>query len=143
MAYFRLIQRGAWTPAAADALIGVVTAEIRLLEGLVGVLRRQRLALLTDDLQSVDDSVFATHRILVTLGEAGRHRRALGRLIGGSEDIGLRPLEDGTGERIADALRSACEALHMATLTLSREVETNRRILRAALSNGGELLTAS
>ena len=52
------------SPAAVDALANAVTTEIRLLEDLIGIMRRQREAVAVDDLSSVDDSVFATHRIL-------------------------------------------------------------------------------
>ena len=46
-----------------------------------------------DDLQRVDDSVFATHRVLVTLNEARRRRRTLNTLIGQREDIGIHSLD--------------------------------------------------
>jgi hypothetical protein len=128
------------TAPAVDALAKAVNAEVRLLEDLIGVMRRQRSSVAADDLQGVDDSVFATHRILVTLGEARRQRRSLGRLIGGSEDLGLRALDDVLGDRMTPELRDARDGLRAAALTLSREVETNRRVLRGALSTGGDLM---
>src|SRR5687768_4984007 len=90
---------------ALDSLANAVTAEVRLLEDLIGVMRKQRHAVGADDLQGVDDSVFATHRILVTLGEARRQRRSLGQLIAGTDDLGLRALDDLLGERMTDTLR--------------------------------------
>jgi hypothetical protein len=53
-----------------DALTDALISERRLLEELITVMRRQRSAVGDDDLQSVDDSVFASHRVLVTLNEA-------------------------------------------------------------------------
>ncbi|MEX2584023.1 MAG: flagellar export chaperone FlgN [Gemmatimonadota bacterium] len=135
-----VVPRGSATPAAIEALANAVNAEVRLLEDLIGVMRKQRSSVADDDLQGVDDSVFATHRILVTLGEARRQRRSLGRLIAGTEDLGLRTLEEVLGDRMTDDLRDARDGLRAAALTLSREVETNRRVLRNALSTGGELM---
>jgi hypothetical protein len=128
------------SPGALEALASAVTAEVRLLEDLIGVMRKQRLAVAADNLQGIDDSVFATHRILVTLGEARRQRRSLGRLIGGTEDLGLRALDDLLGDRMTDTLRDARDSLRAAALILAREVEMNRKILRSALSTGGELI---
>ena len=131
--------RGSTAPPV-DALVKAVNAEVRLLEDLIGVMRRQRSSVAADDLQGVDDSVFATHRILATLGEARRQRRSLGRLIGGSEDLGLRALDEVLGDRMTPELSVARDDLRAAALTLSREVEKNRRVLRGALSNGGDLM---
>ena len=119
-----------------DTLAGAITAEIRLLEDLVGIMRRQRAAVSDDDLQGVDDSVFAIHRVLVTLGEARRHRRALGELIGSAEDTSLRDLEEILGDQVTPALRFARDGLRTVAMTLSQEVELNRQVLREALSAG-------
>jgi hypothetical protein len=127
---------------AVEALAGAITSEVRLLEDLIGVMRRQRKAVGADDLEGVDDSVFATHRILVTLGEARRQRRALGRFLCGSEDLALRALEDLLGDRMTDSLRDARDGLRAVALTLSREVELNRHVLREALTSGNEYVRA-
>ena len=119
-----------------DALTSAVTAEIRLLEDLIGVMRKQRSAVAADDLQGVDDSVFATHRILVTLGEARRQRRSLGPPDRWHRGLGLRALDDVLGDRMTDTLRDARDGLRAAALILAREVEMNRQILRSALSSG-------
>jgi hypothetical protein len=58
-----------------DSLTDALTTERRLLDELIVVMRRQRTAVGQDDLQAVDDSVFSTHRVLVTLSEARRRRR--------------------------------------------------------------------
>jgi hypothetical protein len=70
--------------AAIDALIDNMNSETRLLEELTALMRRQRAAVAADDLQAVDDSVYGTQRVLLTLGEARRRRRSLNRLIGDS-----------------------------------------------------------
>jgi hypothetical protein len=121
-----------------DSLTDALTTEKRLIEELITVMRRQRDAVGDDDLQKVDDSVFATHRVLVTLNEARRRRRALNTLIGQREDIGIHLLDDALGARMTPALREARDELHSAARTLSREVSINRRILREALAVGDE-----
>jgi len=119
-----------------DSLTDALNTERRLLDELIAVMQRQRSAVGHDDLQSVDDSVFATHRVLVTLNEARRRRRALNTLIGQREDIGIHSLEDALGARMTPALREARDGLHNAARALSREVALNRRILREALAHG-------
>jgi len=119
-----------------DSLTDALQSERRLLDELIGVLRRQRSAVGDDDLQSVDDSVFSTHRVLVTLSEARRRRRALNTLLGQREDLGIHSLEQVLGTRMTPALRGARDDLHSAARNLSREVAINRRVLREALACG-------
>jgi hypothetical protein len=119
-----------------DSLTDALLTERRLLDELIGVMRRQRNAVGIDDLQSVDDTVFSTHRVLVTLSEARRRRRALNTLLGQSEDLGIHHLDDVLGPRMTPALRDARDDLHNAARALSREVSINRRILREALACG-------
>jgi hypothetical protein len=135
-----LLPTGSATPAAIDALANAISSEVRLLEDLIGVMRKQRSSVSTGDLQGVDDSVFATHRILVTLGEARWQRRSLSRLIAGTDDLALRTLEDVLGARMTENLRDARDGLRAAALILSREVEMNRHMLRSARSTGGEMM---
>jgi hypothetical protein len=130
----RLASRPSLSPI--DALTDALISERRLLEELIAVMRRQRSAVGDDDLQCVDDSVFATHRVLVTLNEARRRRRALNALIGQPEDIGLEALEQALGPRVTPGLREARRELHTAARALSHEVSLNRRILREALARG-------
>jgi hypothetical protein len=137
-----LMGHGVATPAALDALVGAVTTEIRLLEDLIGIMRGQRRAVADDDLQGVDDSVYATHRVLVTLAEARRRRRSLNQILGGSEDLPLRALEEALGERVTDEVRFARDGLRAAAITLSQEVELNRHLLREALAAGNDLVRA-
>src|SRR6185503_10650123 len=119
-----------------DSLTDALITERRLIEELIAVMRRQRDAVGGDDLQKVDDSVFATHRVLVTLNEARRRRRTLNTLIGQREDLGIHSLDEALGPRMTVALRDARDELHASARTLSREVAINRRILREALACG-------
>jgi hypothetical protein len=123
---------------AMEALADAVTSEVRLLEDLIGVMRRQRSAVAADDLQAIDDSVYATHRVLVTLAEARRRRRSLSQLVAGVDDFPLRNLEQLLGDTMIDELKNARDGLHAAALTLSQEVETNRHVLREAMAAGSD-----
>jgi hypothetical protein len=119
-----------------DSLTDALKTERRLIDELISVMKRQRSAVSDDDLQAVDDSVFATHRVLVTLSEARRRRRNLNALIGHREDLGIHSLDEALGLQMTDDLRSARDELHTAARSLSREVALNRRILREALACG-------
>jgi hypothetical protein len=119
-----------------DSLTDALLSERRLVDELIAVLRRQRAAVGDDDLQAVDDSVFATHRVLVTLSEARRRRRTLNTLIGQPEDLGIHALDEALGPRMTPELRTARDELFNAARSLSREVSLNRRILREALACG-------
>jgi FlgN protein len=133
---FDLVPATPTVVSPVDWLTDALITERRLLDELIGVLRRQRSAVGDDDLQRVDDSVFATHRVLVTLNEARRRRRTLNTLIGQREDIGIHALDQALGPRMTPALREARDGLHHAARALSREVAVNRRILREALTCG-------
>jgi flagellar biosynthesis/type III secretory pathway chaperone len=119
-----------------DSLTDALVTERRLLDELIAVMRRQRNAVGEDDMQVVDDSVFATHRVLVTLSEARRRRRNLNALIGAREDLGIHSLDEALGARMTPELRTARDELHDAARALSREVAINRRVLREALASG-------
>ena len=122
-------------PAAAllEALHDALFSERRLLDDLIAQMRRQRAAIGIDDIQGVDDSTFATHRILATLGQARQRRRQLNVLLGGSEDCSLRELEQQLGDQIDGRLREARARLQQAADVLAREVGMNRKLLREAL----------
>lgn len=119
-----------------DALSG----EKRLIDDLVLAMYKQREAVAADDLQSIDDSVFAVQRILLTLGEARKRRRTLNARLGQPEDLPLRDLLERLGPHVTDALRIARDDLQVAAQRLAREVATNRQLLREALANGEELV---
>lgn len=127
---------GSHSPAALDALLDALRSERKLLDELASTMRRQRTAVGADDLQAVDDSVFATHRILATLGQARVRRRQLNRLLAGVDDLPARELDDVLGAQMTDALRDARNELQVSAGALSREVDVNRRVLRDALATG-------
>ena len=127
---------GSHSAAALDALLDALRSERKLLDELAATMRRQRAAVGVDDLQAVDDSVFATHRILATLGQARVRRRQINRLLAGSDDLPARELDEILGAQMTDAMRSARDELQASASALSREVDVNRRVLRDALSTG-------
>ena len=124
------------TPVTRDALLDALRSERKLLDDLVTTLRRQRSAVGTDDLQVVDDTVFATHRILATLGQARVRRRQINRMVVGVDELPARDLEEALGSQMDDELRAACAQLQASAGVLAREVDVNRRVLRDALANG-------
>ena len=128
-------------PAVVTALLDALRTEQRLVDDIAATMRRQRTAVGGDDLETVDDTVFATHRLLATLGQARLRRRQLGRLVAGSDDVPIRRLREHAAsaamrEPGASALRDGCDALLASATALAREVDINRRVLRDALAGG-------
>ena len=126
---------GVPTGALLDALHDALISERKLLDDLIGQMRRQRTAVASDDIESVNESTFATHRILATLGQARTRRRQLNILLGGSEECTLRELEDMLGDQVETRLSDARLRLTQAADLLTREVGMNRKLLREALTN--------
>ena len=123
---------------AVQVLTDVLGTERRLLDELVNVMQKQRAAVAADDLQSLDDSVFATYRVLATLGEARRRRKTVNRLLGGEEDMNVNDLEEILSDRATPEVIAARNALQDAAVALSREVDTNKQVLRMAMENGND-----
>ncbi len=128
-------------PALFDALLDALRSERKLVEDLAATMRRQRDAVAGDDLETVDDTVFATHRVLATLGQARIRRRQLNRLFAGADEVPVRALADAACAAAADPeraglVRRACDGLLAGASALAREVDVNRRILREALASG-------
>jgi hypothetical protein len=121
---------------AVEVLSDVLGTERKLLEELMLVMQRQRAAVAADDLQALDDSVFATYRVLATLGEARRRRKSVNRLLGGDEDMNVNDLEDILGDRSTPDVITARNALQDAAVSLSREVDINKQVLKTAMDNG-------
>lgn len=124
--------------ATVAALTDVIQSECRLLRELLTVMQRQREAVAADDLQSVEESVYATHRVLHTLNEARRRRRSINRMLGESDDLSIHGLDQALGVRMPDDLRRARDELELLARALSAEVDVNRRVLRQALAAGDE-----
>jgi hypothetical protein len=120
--------------ALLTALHDAVVSEHRLLDDLIDQMRRQREAVSRDDIQGVDDSTFATHRILATLSQARQRRRQLNVLLNGSEEMTLREIEHLLGDLVDLRFRDARQRLEQAVEVLTREVGRNRMMLREALT---------
>jgi len=129
-------------PAALEALTDALASEKKLVDDLIDVILRQRQAVAVDDLQAVDDSVFATHRLLLTLGEARKRRRSINRLLGYEEDLGVRQLGDVLGTQMTPRLRAQRDDLQHAARRLTTEIDINRRILREALAHSESYVRA-
>ena len=127
------------SPAALDSLSDALASERKLIDELTSVILRQRAAIEVDDLHAVEDSVFTTHRLLLTLGEARKLRRLLNTLLGYNADIGLKQLGNVLGAQMTPRLQTEQDELQNAASRLSREVDINRQILRAALGNSEPL----
>jgi hypothetical protein len=112
--------------ATLEALADTLASENRLLCDLETSLRRQREAVAADDLQGMEEAVYATHRILMTLSEARRRRRSL------DEMLATR------GVRLPDGMLAAREQLRAAAQSLAAEVDALRHILHQALASGEE-----
>jgi hypothetical protein len=123
---------------AVKVLSDVLGTERRLLEELMLVMRQQRAAVSADDLQALDDSVFATYRVLATLGEARRRRKSVNRLLGEAEDMNVNDLEEILGDRATPDVIEARNALQQTAMELSREVDTNKQVLQSAMDNGND-----
>ena len=124
--------------SAVEVLSDVMGTERKLLEELVHVMQQQRAAVAADDLQALDDSVFATYRVLATLGEARRRRKSVNRLLGEAEDMNVNDLEEILGDRATPAVIAARNALQAAAVALSGEVDANKQVLRLAMENGND-----
>lgn len=118
-------------PAPGALLEDALNTEARLLDDLGDVLARLRSGIAGNDLALVGDSVFAAQRVLLTLAEARRKRRALLRLVTGTEDMLLTELEESMGPSLPDGVREAGRRLRSSANDLAGEVERNRRVLRA------------
>lgn len=128
--------------APAEVLVDVLRSEKRLLEELVSVMQRQRAAVAADDLQALDDSVFATYRVLATLGEARRRRRSVNRLMGRDEDFDMNELEAELGADATPALLAARDALRETATALATEVSRNKAVLEQAMARGKDYVGA-
>ena len=127
-------------PALVTGLADALQSERRLIDELIQIMRQQREAVAVDNLQGVDDSVFAVQRVLLTLSEARKRRRAINARLGQSEDVALRDLLAAMGPYATEELQSSREALQGSARTLAREVSTNRQVLREALTSGEEMV---
>ncbi len=131
---------GAHVAPTVESLAGALREEERLLRELIAVLRKQRSAIAADDLEALDDAVFGTHRVLLTLGEARRRRQTLNRLLGEGDDLSVGALVEAFGGEPPAAISAAIDGLVDAGTTLHREVDLNQRVLRIAIDAGDQLV---
>lgn len=132
---------GGRAPAAAlDSLADAMESERRVLDEIAATMRRQRTAVSSDDLDGIDDSVFAMHRLLQTLGAARQRRRVVSQLFGASDDLPIRELESLLGPLMTARIGAARDALQQSARALSSEVQINRRVLREAMSSGEDFV---
>lgn len=127
-------------PNDVDGLIEALATESRLLAELTAILRRQREGIATDDLQVVDESVFASHRVMGTLKEAQRQRRALVEILTGTETTPLAELEEVFGERMPPDLVVARDAVQQQAQELAREIRINREVIAGAMQHGSRMI---
>ncbi len=127
-----LVSAASTIAALADSL----RTEARLLGDLTTIMRRQRESVAHDDLEGVDDSVFSTHRVLVTLQEARRRRRTLNHVLGEGDDLSVVALEEFFNGDLPPIVAEAAQALRTGAVALQQEVSVNRRVLREAISAG-------
>lgn len=118
------------------ALVDSLRTEAKLLGDLTGIMRRQRESVAKDDLQGVDDSVFSTHRVLVTLQEARRRRRAINHVLGEGEDLSVVALEEFFNGELPPSVAEAAASLRESAVKLQQEVSVNRRVLKEAIAAG-------
>jgi hypothetical protein len=126
----------------AGTLAGALDMERGLLAELGGILRRQREGVAADDIDVVDASVFSANRVIRTLGEARRRRRAILGILGGSADTPLEELEQVLGPGMTPEVIVARERLWTEAEGVTREMERNRRVLRHVMQDRNRLVRA-
>jgi hypothetical protein len=136
------VRLSAHTAPTVTALVGALRAEEQILRGLGDVLRAQRAAIADDDLEQLDDAVFATHRLLVTLAEARKRRRTVNELMGEGDDLSLEAVHAAFGGAPPQDVAAALAALADAGARLQREVDVNQTVLHVAIDAGDQLVRA-
>lgn len=127
------------TPAgnlATGHLVRALRDEHAVLEDLVATLERQRNAVSRDDIDSVNDSVFAAHRLLSAYREARTRRRSVVTVACGGGEGSLEDLEQSMSITLTEAERRASTELRDAAKRLVAAIDQNRKLLQAAMSSG-------
>lgn len=128
-------------PAPAGALapghlVRALRDEHAVLEDLVSTLERQRGAVSRDDIDAVNDSVFAAHRLLGAYREARSRRRSVVMVACGGGEGSLEDLDQSPYAPLSAVERAASDDLRAAAKRLVAAVDQNRRLLQAAMSSG-------
>ena len=121
---------------APGLLVRALRDEHAVLEDLVATLERQRRAVAVDDIDAVNDSVFAAHRLLAAYREARSRRRSAVIVACGGGEGSIEDLPAALGHHFSDAERDATDKLRAAAKRLVTAVDQNRRLLQAAMASG-------
>jgi hypothetical protein len=131
---------GIATSAELTDLAGALIQEQRLMEELRHALLRQRAGMASGDPELIDTSVYAIARMLLTLEEARRRRRAaLTAALMGRQGVALRDLESFIGVLPAPLL-AAREAVRRAAEATAQDLAINQTVVRQALEAGDAFL---
>ncbi len=125
-----------------DALTRAFDAERAILDDLHAALLRQREAVAVDDLEGINATVFAAHRLLGMYREARANRRRVVQLLCEREGVRVEELEAHLGDRLSPAARAALEAVRSSAQRLQDGVAVNRELLQAAMLAGDQLVKA-
>lgn len=132
----------AHTAGSIVALAESLRDEARMFDTLADILRSLRDAVASDDIDAMDQSVFATHRLHVNLGEAHKRRRQLNQLLGETGDLSVIVIADFFGGNVPREVGAAADRLAAAGRAVQREVALNRRVLRDAILSADRVARA-
>jgi hypothetical protein len=114
-------------------LLDAIRAEAQQVNNLIHWLRRQRAAVIADQLEAIEDTTFGIQRVLRTLAEAHRLRAALSIKLGLAESPSTENAFDLLGEDAARLLRQETARLKALAAILASDAADNRSLLRAEL----------
>ncbi len=124
---------------APGHLVRALRDEQTVLEELVATLERQRRAVATDDIDTVNDTVFAAHRLLGAYREARARRKSAVIVACGGGEGSVEDLPQALGDQLTEGERRAADELRSAARRLVSAVDQNRRLLQSAMSSGDQL----
>jgi hypothetical protein len=126
-------------PSRLADLTRALVHEHQLIDELREALLRQRAGVAADDPETIEHSVHAIGRTLLTLEEARRRRTSLTALIVGRPGAGLADV-DAAVDAVPASFAAAREAVRRAAEATAREVAINQTVLRRALDAGDAFL---
>jgi hypothetical protein len=121
-------------------LVRALNAERSLLGELREVLMVQREAVAQNDQAGVEVSIHAMGRIMLTLEESRRQRRAVLSLIADGNEVALTDLEEYVGDPVPEDLRSAREAVQRLAVATANDLAINQHVLDRVLHAGDTFL---
>lgn len=125
---------------ADDPLARAFDDERAIIDDLHATLLRQRSAVATDDLDEINATVFAAHRLLGAHREARLNRRRAVDTACQRDGATLDDLDEAVGLRLSDRAREAREQLRASAQRLHESVAVNRELLQAAMIAGDTLM---